>query len=151
MRPSRFKNSISVGLTSFAPSFFYGFEDRLTLAVYDTNIELRRGYYMNWRLKDLAASREKTNLPPIELPGRPVERKAMSVTGIESGAFQTALAKMRQDIAAKQTEAVSKIGTAVAAGAAKMHAAVDDVIAKADKEVDAALHEFATFTNGPHD
>lgn len=77
------------------------------------------------------------------------ETKPMSnVTGIQPGAFQNKLTEMRQKIADKQTEALSKIDGAVTSGAAKMNAAVDDVITKADKEVDAALHEFAQFTNG---
>lgn len=73
---------------------------------------------------------------------------ASNVTGIQSGAFKSKLAEMRQKIADKQTEALSKIDGAVSSGAAKMNAAVDEVISKADREVDAALHEFATFTNG---
>lgn len=72
----------------------------------------------------------------------------MSVTGIQSGAFQAKLAEMRQKLADKQTEALTKVDNAVSSGAAKMNAAIDDVVSKADKEVDAALHEFAQFTNG---
>ncbi len=146
-------------MDSFPPSFFEHLEDRLNLAVYDLNQELR-GAEMNIRLRELLQSREKsTPLPPVSpvapsvsgptLPAVKIERKTMSVTGIQSGAFQAALAKMRQDIADRQTEALGKIATAVVSGAAKMNAAVDDVVAKADKEVDAALHEFAQFTNGP--
>lgn len=93
-------------------------------------------------------------IPPVQqpptLPPNELAPKAtpMSITGIQSGAFQAKLAEMRKKIADKQTEALTKIDGAVTSGAAKMHAAVDDVIAKADKEVDAALHEFAQFTNG---
>lgn len=87
--------------------------------------------------------------PQIEVHKEITGRKPMSVTGIQSGAFQAKLAEMRQKIADKQNQALSKIDTAVTSGGAKMDAAVDDVIAKADKEVDAAVHEFAQFTNGP--
>lgn len=86
---------------------------------------------------------------PFDQPDQPkTEQKSMSITGIQAGAFQAKLAEMRQKIADKQTEALTKIDGAVTSGAAKMNAAVDDVITKADKEVDAALHEFAQFTNG---
>lgn len=129
----------------FPPSFFEHLEDRLNLAVYDTNEE----YRMNIRLRDLALSRLKTPLPerPILAP-LSSEKPKMSVTGLTSGAFQAKLAEMRQKIADRQAQALTKIDSAVASGGAKMDAAVDEVVAKADKEVDAALHEFATFTNG---
>lgn len=111
---------------------------------------LLREAEMNMRLRDLIKAKEGgTPLPVVEMnKSAVIERKPMSITGIQSGAFQAKLAEMRQKIADKQTEALTKIDGAVASGAAKMHAAVDGVIAKADKEVDDALHEFAQFTNG---
>lgn len=88
------------------------------------------------------------NIQKINNITKPSETIMSNITGIQAGAFQSKLVEMRQKIADKQNEALTKIDGAVASGAAKMAAAVDDVVLKADKEVDAALHEFAEFTNG---
>lgn len=79
---------------------------------------------------------------------KPAEPIASNITGLQSGAFEDALAQMRQQFADRQKRAVGKILNAVDAGAAKMDAAADQVAAKVDKEISAALQEFAQHTNG---
>lgn len=76
------------------------------------------------------------------------ENTKMSVTGLQQGAFEAKLAEMRQKIADKQSQAINKIDGAVTAGLSKMDAAADGVVAKAEKEIESALQEFAPFTNG---
>lgn len=99
--------------------------------------------FVNSHLPPIVYANKTATVPTDEKP------RMSNVTGIQAGAFQAKLTEMRQKIANKQTEALTKIDGAVNSGAAKMNAAVDDVITKADREVDAALHEFAQFTNGP--
>ena len=72
----------------------------------------------------------------------------MSITGIQSGAFQAKLAEMRQKMADQQAQALAKIDGAVAAGGAQLHAATDGAVAKVNSEVADALHEFGLTTNG---
>lgn len=83
-------------------------------------------------------------LPPIDY----AETPSMSVTGLQSGAFQAKLAEMRAKMANKQTEALGKIDAAVTAGGAQMDDAVNGVTAKVDKEIADALQEFSFTTNG---
>lgn len=104
---------------------------------------------MNIRLKELAEFREKHVTP---LPAAPIiqsaEKSPMSVTGIQSGTFETKLADMRKKLADRLTQGLTKIDTAAEAGAAKMDAAVDGIVAKVEKEIDDKLQEFATISNG---
>jgi hypothetical protein len=76
------------------------------------------------------------------------EKSTMSVTGIQSGAFEAKLADMRKKLSDRLTQGLSKIDGAAEAGAAKMDAAVDGIVAKVDKEIEDKLQEFATLTNG---
>jgi hypothetical protein len=76
------------------------------------------------------------------------EPKSMSVTGIQSGAFEAKLAEMRKKLADRMTQGLHKMDVAAESGAAKMDAAVDGVVAKVDKEIEDKLHEFASLTNG---
>jgi hypothetical protein len=74
--------------------------------------------------------------------------KIMSITGLQSGAFQAKLAEMRQKIADSQAKGLAKIDAAVTAGAAELDAAADGAAAKANKEIADALQEFGLTTNG---
>jgi hypothetical protein len=85
-----------------------------------------------------------TPLPPLTLH----ENHFMSITGIQSGAFQAQLEAMRKKLADRLTKGLTKIDGAAEAGAAKMDAAVDNVVAKVDKEIEDKLQEFASMTNG---
>lgn len=85
-----------------------------------------------------------TPLPELTLN----EKHFMSVTGIQSGAFQAQLEAMRKKLADRLTKGLTKIDGAAEAGAAKMDAAVDNVVAKVDAEIEDKLQEFATMTNG---
>lgn len=78
----------------------------------------------------------------------PDNTPSSNVTGIQSGAFQNALAKMRQTVADRQKQALAKIESAVASGTARMDRAADDVATKVDKEISAALQEFSPLSNG---
>lgn len=73
---------------------------------------------------------------------------SMSITGLQSGAFQAKLAEMRQKIANSQAQGLAKIDAAVTAGAAELDAAADNAAAKANKEIADALQEFGLTTNG---
>lgn len=88
------------------------------------------------------------NLDKIDGAAKPADPVASNVCGLQSGAFQDALTQMRQKIAARQKQAVGKILNAVETGAAKMDAAADEIAAKVDKEISAALQEFAQHSNG---
>ena len=88
------------------------------------------------------------NLDKIDGAVKPAEPAGSNITGLQSGAFQDALAQMRQKLADRQKQAVGKILNAVETGAAKMDEAADQAAAKVDKEISAALQEFATHTNG---
>jgi hypothetical protein len=107
--------------------------------------------------EDVAKALNPTPMPSVDIvpaAPAPVPEKIQdsgplsNITGLQSGAFQDALVKMRQKIAAKQMQAVGKIAGAVANAEAKMDAAADEVAAKVDKEISAALQEFAQHTNG---
>ena len=95
-----------------------------------------------------------TPLPAVEIippqvPAKIVDDAPLSnVTGLQFGAFQDALAQIRKRIGDKQQQAVNKIVGAVAAGEAKIEAAAHEVSTKIDKEISAALQEFAQSTNG---
>lgn len=96
----------------------------------------------------VAAAATITPLPApvayVPTPGKP----AMSVTGLQSGAFQAALDNMKKSMADKQAAALAKIDGAVTSAGAQMDEAVAGVTAKVDKEIAAALQEFALTTNG---
>lgn len=76
------------------------------------------------------------------------DKTTMSITGLQSGAFQAKLAEMKQKIAEAQNQGLAKVEAAQSQAAAKVSAAIDGVVAKVDKEVEDALQEFAQFTNG---
>lgn len=73
----------------------------------------------------------------------------MSITGLQSGAFQTMLAEMRKDIAAAQTQGVSDVMAAKDAATKDIKTTIAGVKEKIKSEVSDALQEFAQFTNGP--
>lgn len=129
----------------FPPSFFDHLEDRLNLAVYDTNEE----YRMNIRLRDLALSRLKTPLPErpalIEQPKK-IER-TMSFTGFQPGAIRAALDAAKQKSQGKLNAAMAKLAEAQTKAEA-VPEAIHQVAAKMEKEADDALQELAQFTNG---
>lgn len=85
--------------------------------------------------------------PKLESPFVTKE-KTMSITGLQGGAFQAKLAEMRLRIADSQKNSLAHIDGVVAAGSAKLEEAARDAAAKAQAEIDDALQEFATFTNG---
>jgi hypothetical protein len=154
------------------------FAARLSIAVYDVNrispemsvLELKAA------LRDIVGSDQLTiSYAPngnqlIEIDGRTIEvgpmasndeirvalqnpfirteNTKMSITGLQSGAFQEKLAEMRQKIANAQAQGLSKIDGVVTAGTAKLDEAAQGAAAKAQKEIDDALQEFATMTNG---
>jgi hypothetical protein len=98
---------------------------------------------------EVAQALNITPMPSVEIAPKPIDDvPASNITGIQSGAFQDALAQMRSRIAGKQKQAVDLIASSVAAGEAKMDAAAKDVATKVDKEIAAALQEFAPLTNG---
>jgi hypothetical protein len=72
----------------------------------------------------------------------------MSITGLQSGAFQAKLAEMRQKIANSQAQGLAKIDAAVTAGAAELDAAAENAAKKAQNEIADALQEFSLTTNG---
>lgn len=88
------------------------------------------------------------NLDKIDGAAKPADPVTSNITGLQSGAFQDALTQMRQRLADRQKHAVGKILASVEAGAAKMDEAADQAAAKVDKEISAALQEFAQHTNG---
>jgi hypothetical protein len=67
----------------------------------------------------------------------------MSVTGINSGDFQSAMAEMRQKLGEGRAKAISKIGEVVAANQGRFEEAASAAAAKAQREIDDALAEFA--------
>lgn len=79
---------------------------------------------------------------------KPVEKPSMSITGLQSGAFQAKLAEMRKKMSDIQTAGLAEIDAAVTQGAAELDAAAKSAAAKAKSEVADALQEFAKFTNG---
>lgn len=148
-------------MTSFPPSFFDHLSDRLQLAVYDTNQELRtrrltgllREAEMNIRLRDLMASREKhtTPLPLVEMnmPASPVtERKPMSVLGMPGGQIEAAIEKAKQRLVAKHAEGLAKIEGATSSAEAKIEGVTANLAAKIEKEIEDQVSGFVTLTNG---
>ncbi|MDB5607804.1 MAG: hypothetical protein JWP25_4704 [Bradyrhizobium sp.] len=153
---------------SLPPSFFEHLSDRLELAVYDTNEEIKMKLFDTRRMskqeltkalddgdKEAGTTERQTSwdgqiLKVDWVPREPIaqETQPMSITGLQSGAFQAKLAEMRQKMADSQNQALAKIDGAVTDGAAKVDAAVEGVKAKVNKEVEDALQEFATVTNG---
>lgn len=150
-------------------------EDSLKLATIDENWKLRVGRQTELREKfnapDLTV-RQQGPFQIINLEGHeitigayatdgqieaeinrvrnvePKETKGMSITGLQSGAFQAKLAELRKRVAGAQDQALTKIDGAVVSGEAKINEAASGVVAKVDREVADALQEFATFTNG---
>src|ERR1700733_14712049 len=107
---------------------------------------------MNIRLRELAEWREKqaeekqeAAAPVVNTAPAPTigVSRSMSITGLQSGAFQAALTQLKQRMADKQNSAVASIAAGMAAGEAKIDAAVSGVTAKIDAEVSDALQEFA--------
>jgi hypothetical protein len=87
------------------------------------------------------ASNEEIRLA-LENPFIRTENTKMAITG-QPGAFSSALEKIRQRRA--QTEAKF---AAIASKAESTFAELDKAADEADKEIDAAQHELAQFTNG---
>lgn len=75
-------------------------------------------------------------------------KPTMSITGLQSGAFQAKLAEMKQRMVEKQNSALSRVDAATVAGHAKIDEAISGVEAKISKEIEDSLQEFAQFTNG---
>ena len=112
---------------------------------------------MNIRLKELEEAREAagrgTNqpLPSVDIaPAKPVQTgiRTMSITGLQSGAFKAKLAEMKQKMVDAQNAGLAKVDAAQVAAAADIDTAIAGVATKIKAEVDDALQEFATFTNG---
>lgn len=101
--------------------------------------------HLSESIRMLRSTQLQSPLVPTE---KPQEKTAMSLTGIQSGAFDAALAAMRKKLEDRLTKGLTKIDGAAEAGAAKMDAAVDGIVAKVDKEIDDKLQEFAMLTNG---
>ena len=76
------------------------------------------------------------------------ESTNMSITGLQQGAFQSKLAEMRAKVASVQTAGLAEIDGVVTAGVAKLEEAAKGAATKAQSEIDNALQEFATMTNG---
>lgn len=86
---------------------------------------------------------------PIKPPPLPeTERKPMSITGLQQGAFQGTIEALRQRLIDKQSQGAAKIAAAGEAGAAKIDEAVSNAEAKIDKEISEVLQDFSPFTNG---
>lgn len=83
----------------------------------------------------------------LQNPFIKTENTSMSITGLQSGAFQAKLAEM-QRIVDSQNKGLAKIDAAVAAGEKELDAAADGAAAKAQKEIADALQEFGLTTNG---
>jgi methionyl-tRNA synthetase len=79
---------------------------------------------------------------------KPETEKSMSITGLQQGAFQAKLAEMKQRIADSQVKALTHIESVVTEGAAQLEEAAKGAAAKAQREIDDALQEFAPSTNG---
>ncbi|MCK1479313.1 hypothetical protein IVB27_32385 [Bradyrhizobium sp. 197] len=75
------------------------------------------------------------------------ENTRMSITGYEPGTIQAKLADIKQKAADRRAASMAKLDAALA-----KTATVDDQLeaeaSRIEKEADAALHEFAAFTNG---
>lgn len=74
--------------------------------------------------------------------------KPMSITGLQSGAFKSLLAEMKQEIAAAQNQGVADVKAAKDAATVEIKTTISSVKAKIESEVSDALQEFAEFTNG---
>lgn len=97
---------------------------------------------------DEIAAAIQANINKINDLSKPTAAKPMSITGLQSGAFQAKLAEMKKRFADKQNEGLARVDTAVEAGNAKIDQAVAGVEAKMNKEIEDSLQEFAQFTNG---
>jgi len=111
---------------------------------------------MNQRIRDLEEWRESQKridanldkIPLAESHNEPKRAAMSNLTGIQSGAFEAKLEAMRKKLSDRLSQGLTKIDGAAEAGAQRMEAAVDNVIAKVDKEIEDKLQEFATLTNG---
>lgn len=83
----------------------------------------------------------------LQNPFIKTENTSMSITGLQSGAFQAKFAEMCQRISDKN-KGLAKIDAAVTAGEKELDAAADGAAAKAQKEIADALQEFGLTTNG---
>jgi hypothetical protein len=128
----------------FNPLLFRLYASDLSEAVYKFSQENQ----MNIRLRELAENRKHMTPLPERPSIAPTEKSRMSITGLQGGAFQAKLAEMRQRIADSQKNSLAHIDGVVAAGSAKLEEAAKNAAAKAQSEIDDALQEFATFTNG---
>jgi molybdopterin-biosynthesis enzyme MoeA-like protein len=102
--------------------------------------------HLNQSIEALKSS-DALKSPSFVKPEKP-EEKPMSITGLQEGAFQAKLAEMRKKIAETQLNSLSHMDSVVSAGTAKIEEAAKKAAAKAQKEIDDALQEFATMTNG---
>jgi hypothetical protein len=151
-------------------------EDSLSLALIDENWKLRVGRQAELRARFNAPGltiRQMGHFQVINLDGheitigsmatdeqiaaeierirgrqKPNEKPKMSITGIEPGIFEAKIAEMKKKLADRLNGGLAKIDSAAEAGAVKMEAAVDGVVAKVDKDIEDKLAEFAQFTNG---
>lgn len=138
------------------PSFFEQLEDRLNLAVFDTNHELRlkringlkreMAFFQRLRQNDRGVDYVETPLPVVDL--LQPKGNTMSVTGLEPGAIHAALEKAKQRLAAKVAGGVATIGAATTAGEAKIDGVVSNLAAKIEKEIEDQVAEFVAQTNG---
>ena len=133
----------------FSPSFFDRLEERLELAVYDTNQEYRA-------MEDIPHSIGHTS-KFLHYPDRTVEvplnqfeteKTEMSITGLKSGAFKAMLEDMKTEIGALQSQGVADVKAATVEASTEIKATVENVKAKLKAEVAEALQEFSEFTNG---
>lgn len=131
-------------MNGFSRLRFSVYAKDLSAAIYELSREKNS---MNIRLRELAESRHITPLPSAPIV-QSAEKPNMSVTGIQNGAFEAKLAEMRKKLSDRLTQGLTKIDTAAEAGAARMEAAVDGIVAKVEKEIDDKLQEFATMSNG---
>lgn len=103
---------------------------------------------MNIRLRELIQSREKTTIPPVEMIAAPIERKSMSITGLDSGVISAAIEKAKQRLAGKIGDGLVKIEGATAAGESKIDGVTSNLAAKIEKEIEEHVSSFVTMTNG---
>lgn len=93
-----------------------------------------------------------SHLPPIVYANKNTastdEKPRMSITGLQSGAFKSLLADMKQEIATAQTQGIADVKAAGDAAAGQIKTTIAGVKAKISSEVSDALQEFAEFTNG---
>lgn len=87
------------------------------------------------------------NIQKINNITKPSETK-MSITGLQSGAFKSLLAEMKEEIATAQTQGIADVKAAKDSATAEIKTTISGVRDKIKSEVSDALQEFAEFTNG---